>query len=118
MIIKHLSINKTMNEIGNLIKDLQSACRQSLFNGNFGDSASTGDPIHAAKRKRKYSTDQEIESAKSWHEILNRATSDVLSLMTDDEFGQVSRLVSILLLGFLLPHSTGNDYFTLQNISS
>lgn len=107
-----------MNEIGILIKDLQSACRQSLFNGNFRDSASTGDPIHAAKRQRKDSTDQETESAKSWHEILNRATSDVLSLMTDDEFGQVSRLVSILLLGFLLPHSTGNDYFTLQNIST
>jgi integrator complex subunit 7 len=38
--------------------------------------------------------------------------------MTDQEHGQVSRLVSILLLGFLLPHSTGNEFFLLQNLSS
>jgi integrator complex subunit 7 len=38
--------------------------------------------------------------------------------MTDHEHGQVSRLAGILLLGFLLPQSTGNDFFLLQNLSS
>ena len=38
--------------------------------------------------------------------------------MSNQEHGQVSRLASILLLGFLLPHSTGNDFFLLQNLSS
>ena len=38
--------------------------------------------------------------------------------MTDYEYGKVSRLVSILLLGFLLPQSTGNEFFILQNLSS
>lgn len=35
--------------------------------------------------------------------------------MTEYEHGQASKLASILLLGFLLPHSTGNDFFLLQN---
>jgi hypothetical protein len=38
--------------------------------------------------------------------------------MTNYEHGQVSRLIGIMLLGFLLPQSTGNDFFTLQNLSS
>jgi hypothetical protein len=38
--------------------------------------------------------------------------------MTDQEHGEVSRLASIMLLGFLLPHSTGNEFFLLQNLSS
>lgn len=38
--------------------------------------------------------------------------------MTDHEHGQISRLASILLLGFLLPRSTGNEFFLLQNLSS
>lgn len=37
--------------------------------------------------------------------------------MTDHEHGHLSRLTGILLLGFLLPHSTGNDFFLLQNLS-
>ena len=38
--------------------------------------------------------------------------------MTRQEHGHVSRLASILFLGFLLPHSTGNEFFLLQNLSS
>lgn len=38
--------------------------------------------------------------------------------MSDYEHGQVSRLASILLLGFLLPRSTGNTFFLQQHMSS
>ena len=38
--------------------------------------------------------------------------------MTRQEHGHVSKLTSILLLGFLLPHSTGNEFFLLQDLSS
>ena len=38
--------------------------------------------------------------------------------MTEHEHGQISRLASILLLGFFLPNSTGNEFFLLQNLSS
>ena len=38
--------------------------------------------------------------------------------MTSHEHGQVSRLVGILLLGFFLPQSTGNDFFSYQNLST
>jgi integrator complex subunit 7 len=37
--------------------------------------------------------------------------------MTDHEHGDLSKLTGILLLGFLLPQSTGNDFFLLHNIS-
>lgn len=50
-------------------------------------------------------------------QILSEASS-LLSVMTDKEHGQVMRLASILLLGFLLPQSTGNEFFLLQNVSS
>ena len=42
----------------------------------------------------------------------------MLPYMSEHEHGKISRLASILLLGFLLPRSTGNDFFVLQNISS
>ena len=41
-----------------------------------------------------------------------------LPYMSKNEHAQVHRLVSILFLGFLLPHSTGNEFFLLQNLSS
>jgi hypothetical protein len=41
----------------------------------------------------------------------------MLPLMTRQEHGDVSKLASILLLGFLLPHSTGNEFFLLQSLS-
>jgi integrator complex subunit 7 len=44
--------------------------------------------------------------------------ASLLPFMTEYEHGQVSRLAAILLLGFLLPHSTGNEFFLLQNQSS
>jgi integrator complex subunit 7 len=49
--------------------------------------------------------------------ILAQAAT-LLPAMTEQEHGQVSRLASILLLGFLLPHSTGDEFFLLQNVSS
>ena len=42
----------------------------------------------------------------------------LLPSMTEHEHGQVSRVAGILLLGFFLPQSTGNDYFSSQNLSS
>jgi integrator complex subunit 7 len=50
-------------------------------------------------------------------QLLSEA-SNLLPFMTDYEHGQVSRLSSILLLGFLLPHSTGNEFFLMQNVSN
>lgn len=38
--------------------------------------------------------------------------------MTNYEHGQVSKLAGILLLGFLLPQSTGNEFFSLQHRST
>lgn len=38
--------------------------------------------------------------------------------MTSHEHGQVSRLAGILLLGFFLPQSTGNLFFSSQNLST
>ncbi len=38
--------------------------------------------------------------------------------MTNHEHGQVSRLAGILLLGFFLPQSTGNVFFSSQNLST
>lgn len=35
--------------------------------------------------------------------------------MTEDQHGEVLRLASILLLGFVLPHSTGNELCLLEN---
>ena len=49
--------------------------------------------------------------------ILSEAAS-LLPQMTEHEHGQISRLASILLLGFFLPNSTGNEFFLLQNLSS
>jgi hypothetical protein len=50
-------------------------------------------------------------------QILSDATA-LLPFMSDHEHGQISRLASILLLGFFLPRSTGNEFFVLQNMSS
>jgi hypothetical protein len=38
--------------------------------------------------------------------------------MTHAEHGLVARFVSILLLGFLLPHSTGNEFFVTQHATT
>lgn len=35
--------------------------------------------------------------------------------MTEQEHDRISQLVAILLLGYLLPHSTGNEFFLLQH---
>ena len=42
--------------------------------------------------------------------------ASLLDILTDEEHGQVLRLASIFLLGYLLPYSTGCDYYLLQNL--
>ena len=54
---------------------------------------------------------------RSFPKILAEASS-LLPFMTKHEHGQASRLVGILLLGFFLPHSTGNLFFSSQNLST
>ncbi|KAG7359769.1 hypothetical protein IV203_034867 [Nitzschia inconspicua] len=71
-------------------------------------------PKTASNSKREFpGSDQEI----SWQEILSDAAA-LLRFMTDDEHGQVSRLTGLLLLGFLVPQSTGCEFFLLENLSS
>ena len=54
---------------------------------------------------------------RTWEELVS-AASKQLAFMTEKEHGQVSKLASIYLLGFLLPHSTGHEFFLLQNASN
>jgi hypothetical protein len=41
----------------------------------------------------------------------------MVSEMTNDEHGRLLHVTSLLLLGYLLPHSTGNEWVLLQNAS-
>eukprot|EP00980_Cylindrotheca_fusiformis_P022324 scaffold9191_cov114-Cylindrotheca_fusiformis.AAC.19 len=105
-------------EVSGIIKDLQEACRRSLYNGNFPSEATTSVPVgeHHSPTKRQR-REMAPKNARGWDKILAEAAS-LLPCMTEYEHGQVSRLAAILLLGFLLPHSTGNEFFLLQNLSS
>jgi len=119
-----------------VIQDLQCACQQSLYNGIAGvnDAAAAArrspnpDPSPVVshpqsvthpqpKRQRRYDSSSIIQGPRSWDVVLAEA-SRLLPLMTNHEHGQVSRLTGILLLGFFLPHSTGNHFFSLQNLST
>jgi hypothetical protein len=40
----------------------------------------------------------------------------LLHVLTEEEYGHILHLASILLLGYLLPCSTGGDYYLLQNL--
>mmetsp|Transcript_54051 Transcript_54051/g.60432 ORF Transcript_54051/g.60432 Transcript_54051/m.60432 type:complete len:1088 (-) Transcript_54051:1412-4675(-) len=113
-------------EVRLLIKDLQFACHQSLFNGIIGstDDDTVAEPVTknrtfhgSSEAKRRRIDGTTAYTSKSWDTILIDA-SNLLPSMTNHEHGQVSRLVSILFLGFLLPQSTGNIFFTLQNLST
>lgn len=45
-----------------------------------------------------------------------REAAALLPFCTEEEHGEILRIVSILLLAHLLPYSTGTDYFLLQNM--
>lgn len=51
---------------------------------------------------------------RTWTELLSEASS-LVTFMTEEEHGKILRIASILFLGFLLPYSTGNDFYLLQN---
>ncbi|KAL3916252.1 MAG: hypothetical protein SGILL_005262, partial [Bacillariaceae sp.] len=44
--------------------------------------------------------------------------ADLLPYMTEIEHGKFTKMAANLLLGFLLPQSSGNEFFLLQNLSS
>ncbi|CAJ1954407.1 unnamed protein product [Cylindrotheca closterium] len=121
----------TREEVSKVIKELQQACRRSVYNANFpAEKNGANQPTSSAfrfKRQRverisdktnhRIDDDCDDRAMRTWETILTEAAS-LLPYMTTREHGRVSKLASILLLGFFLPHSTGNEFFLLQNQSS
>ena len=117
------------DEVSKVIKELQHACRRSVYNANFPtESVVNRHPSSAFRFKRqriestshanKHRNDEDDdESPRTWESVLAEAAA-LVPYMTTREHGRVSKMASILLLGFLLPHSTGNEFFLLQNQSS
>eukprot|EP00934_Nitzschia_sp_Nitz4_P006266 Nitzschia sp. Nitz4//scaffold56_size114212//93479//96757//NITZ4_003966-RA/size114212-processed-gene-0.13-mRNA-1//1//CDS//3329554754//6256//frame0 len=127
---------KNRSTASGLIQELQEACHRSLYNGNdmlVGGSSKLGKDwedfptsadnasmeIGPNKRARREGTrgTSSISTVRSWETIVTDAAVQ-LPGMSDVEHGQVCHLVSILLLGWFLPGSTGNDFFLLQHRSS
>ncbi|CAB9516899.1 expressed unknown protein [Seminavis robusta] len=136
-----MTTRKSRNEIGPLILQLKEACRRPLFTEIVLDESKQSKELQAIKEQRqdpdstailppetqslpqplssssassKQQPSKDATEKKTWRELLKEA-STLLPYMTDEEHGEISHLASILLLGFLLPSSTGNEYFLLQH---
>ncbi|KAL3944290.1 MAG: hypothetical protein SGBAC_001635 [Bacillariaceae sp.] len=116
-------------EVSTIIRELQQACRRSVYSANFPtENVVSRHPssVFQFKRQRiekisdttnEKDDDGDDEPIRTWETILAEAAA-LLPYMTTKEHGRVSKLASILLLGFLLPHSTGNEFTLLQNEAS
>ena len=78
-----------------------------------------GPPVSAAPSSSRIAPPEEEgnerpSSRRTWVELLSEA-SELVPFLTEEEHGKILRIASILFLGFLLPYSTGNDFYLLQN---
>lgn len=127
------------SQVSPLIQEIQEACRRPLFTEvclddskqDYGVGRSPQQPTEEGAAKKDVVPQEtgsqpplaassapnlaENPPKKSWRELVMRAT-ELLPFMTENDHGEVSQLISVLLLGFLLPHSTGNEYFLMQNV--
>jgi hypothetical protein len=96
---QYSTTHQSREEIKGLISGLREACRRPLF-----------EEIVERQSKRVRQSDPPSNPRRSWDKLLEEAAT-LLPFMTIQEHGTVSRVAAIIFLGFLVPNSTGNEFF-------
>jgi hypothetical protein len=81
-----------------LLSELREACHRPLFE----------EIVERQSKRIKQSLNP--RDRRSWDKLLAEAAA-LLSFMSIQEYGIVSRVAAILFVGFLIPTSTGNNFF-------
>ncbi|GAX21082.1 hypothetical protein FisN_1Lh245 [Fistulifera solaris] len=74
----------------------------------------TNDIPHKSASGVSFKPLNDSKEEKSWQQLLAEA-AELANYLTEEEHNTVFRLASIMLLGYLLPYSTGNDYYLLED---
>ena len=82
-----------------LLSELREACRRPLF-----------EEIVERQSKRIKHSHLQRSPRRSWDMLLAEAAT-LLPFMSIQEYGVISRVAAVLFVGFLIPTSTGNDFF-------
>jgi hypothetical protein len=90
------TMQPSREDVKELLSELREACRRPLF-----------EEIVERQSKR---IKQSLNPRRSWDKLLAKAAT-LLPFMSIQEYGIVSRVAAILFVGFLIPTSTGNDFF-------
>jgi hypothetical protein len=90
------TMQPSREDMKELLSELREACHRPLF-----------EEIVERQSKR---IKQSLNPRRSWDKLLAKAAT-LLPFMSIQEYGIVSRVAAILFVGFLIPTSTGNDFF-------
>jgi hypothetical protein len=92
------TMQPSREDVKELLSELREACRRPLFE----------EIVERQSKRIKQSLNP--RDRRSWDKLLAEAAA-LLSFMSIQEYGIVSRVAAILFVGFLIPTSTGNNFF-------